>query len=169
LLSAFVVAFLASCAHYDHFRVPDPTRPLLVLTPGGYLVVNQEPIVLADKANEQTVITWRLPPGSGLTFDPNNGIQIVGRIKDEKYDPIALDDKQNAKFNCGPGDTAREGPRAASSYNAQVEKASDTPARNPQAFTCTVDRTIRRGQYTYYINVVKPGGGQIRLDPSIMP
>ncbi len=139
------------------FRVPDPTRPQIVLAPGGKLVVNQEPVVFALKANEPTVITWSLPPGSGLTFDPNNGIMFVGRTKDEKYEPIALDDKQNAKFNCVLGDKAR------------VEKAGDTPARNPQAFTCAVDPTIQRGQYTYYINVVKPGGGRIRLDPSVMP
>jgi hypothetical protein len=147
------------------FRLPDPTRPQIVLSPNGYLVVNQEPIVFVLKANEPTVITWRLPPGSGLTFDPNNGIMIVGRIKDEKYDPIALDDKQNVKFNCVPGDKAPEGPRAASSD----KKVGDTPARNLQAFTCTVNPTIQRGQYTYYINVAKPGGGRIRLDPSLMP
>lgn len=152
---------LAGCAHHhEHFRVPDPTRPQIVLTPGGRLVVNQEPIVVYLKDSEPVVITWALPPGSGLSFDPGKGILIIGRTKDDNYKPLKEAETEfNAGFKCEPTDPPGKA-------------ASDGPPRNPTAFKCELSAKnkfkIPRGIYTYEINVIGPQG-TIKLDPSVMP
>jgi hypothetical protein len=158
-VAVFAALVVAGCAHHRHFRVPDPTRPLIALTPSGRLVVNQEPIVIVLNQNEPTPITWRLP--AGLTFDPQGGITILGRVKNEKYDPIPLDKQFNSAFKCGLGDKA---PVTASAD--QTRKSADT--QEAQAFTCAIDPKIPRGIYAYEINAVGPQG-RIKLDPSIMP
>jgi hypothetical protein len=157
-----VLAALAvgGCAHQRQFRLPDPARPQIALTPTGRLVVNQEPIVIVLNQNEPTPITWRLPPNSGLSFDPQGGITILGRIKNEKYEPIPLDRQFNSAFRCGLGDKAPA--------TARADQKRDTSGEQAQAFTCAIDPKIPRGIYTYEINAVGPQG-RIKLDPSIMP
>ena len=61
-VAVFAALVVAGCAHHRHFRVPDPTRPLIALTPSGRLVVNQEPIVIVLNQNEPTPITWMGQP-----------------------------------------------------------------------------------------------------------
>jgi len=169
LLSAFCAVALAGCAHHHgQFRTPDPTRPTIVLSPLGQLVVDQEPIVILLKKDEPTFITWRLPPGSGLTFDAagGGGITIVGRTKDADYKKIPLDTSNNGSFACFVGEKGSQPTRAAQADGAGMRR--DEAPVNLQAFTCGLAPTIARGVYQYEISVVSPAG-VIRLDPQIMP
>jgi hypothetical protein len=145
LLTAFSVLLLAGCA--VKFKLPDPTLPRVVVSPAGYLVVNQEPIViLLSQAKEDPVITWRLPESAGQQFDERDGIQIIGRVKTGGRQPERLpapDTKQNDLFRC-----ARD-------------------AKDAFVFRCTLSRQLQPGQYAYAIRT-SGQSGRIVLDPTIM-
>jgi hypothetical protein len=159
IVLSFVGALLvASCGHYPHFRVPDATRPQVVLEPGGLLVVNQEPLVVTIKAGEPATVTWRLAPGSGLTFT-KDGIVILGRVKDAGQKPLPeRDTSQNRFFACGPGEAPAAG-------TAQRDKDA---APNPLAFRCTIQPEAAKGYYSYVINTADRSGTRVYLDPTIM-
>ena len=175
ILPAFCAALLAGCAHHGHFRVPDPENPRaqVVVAPNGYLVVSQEPLVVAFKANTPTVVTWRAAPG--LKFDPDNGIKIIGKVKDENQNPIPVDMGQNGKIRCNLGDKPSEKTLSALAGNARdnaglkalAEQASSATPPDPQAFVCVVLPNIERGHYAYSITVDQ-AGKLIKQDPTLM-
>jgi|SRR5882672_5281961 len=176
ILFAFCAALLAGCAHHGHFRVPDPENPRaqVVVAPNGYLVVNQEPLVVAFKANTPTLVAWRVAPG--LKFDPQGGIKIIGKVKDAEQNPIPVDTGQNGQIRCNLGDKpsettlsalARVAPdNAGLKELAERARAAATPP-DPQAFVCVVLPTIQRGHYAYSITVDQ-GGKLIKQDPTLM-
>src|SRR5262245_12773856 len=92
-LTALVALLLAACAHgpYPH-RPADPLRPQIGVASGGYLVVNQEPIVVKRTAGQPVTITWSLGADGGLRFDTerNNGIEILGRLGESPASPKQL-------------------------------------------------------------------------------
>ena len=61
-------------------RSPDPHAPNITVASGGYIVVDQEPIVV-PKSEKDFVIVWQLPRDSVYTF-PEDGI-VVARGDDE--------------------------------------------------------------------------------------
>ena len=137
-------ATLAGCAHHEyHHRLPDPTRPQVLVAPGDYLVLNQEPILVVRKGTEQAKITWQLAPG-GPVFDAE-GIRILGRVKTGGPSPERIDrpdPSQNELFKCAGSETRLE-------------------------FTCLIAPQVKEGQYAYAISV-NNAGKRIVLDPTIM-
>lgn len=148
------VAALSGCAHHRHYI--NPERPQ-VLFANGYLVVNQEPIVVARKANEPAVVSWRLSAESGLTFD-EDGIVIVGRIKDR--DMKRVDDRSKKGITCQRGETP-PAPAAAQTRGADQ-------AANMRAFTCLITPDALPGLYMYEINARDSANKRISADPTLM-
>lgn len=76
LFVALAALLLSSCAQhrYMHGHLTDSTRPLVNVVGGQFIVVSQEPLVFL-KEQRDVVITWQLPPNSGLRF-ARNGIDI---------------------------------------------------------------------------------------------
>jgi hypothetical protein len=154
-LSALGAIVLGACAHDHHhrfgqFAVPDASRPAVVLSPAGQLVVDQEPLLVPPTRR----VTWRLPPGGDLSFDRTNGIRVLGRIKNEKSELIPLDTRFNEAFSCAP---------------ARVQGGKDD-AIDSQAFTCDFPEPakVAPGFYAYEINVVGPKR-TFKLDPTFYP
>jgi hypothetical protein len=85
-LAVLAAVVLASCAIKDPrpgsgFDFVNPTRPLVNVVDGRYIVVDQEPLVFR-KDQTNVTITWSLPPNSKLRFPPDSqgeraGIQIL--------------------------------------------------------------------------------------------
>ncbi len=144
MASAACVLVLGGCAQFK-FRMPDPTRPLVIVSPAGYLVVNQEPIVVAREAGKEATITWRLPPTGTVRFD-ERGIVIEGMVK------------------TGPKQGQRKLPAPDTSQN-QLFKCETSQDRLEA--TCRISRDVRSGFYAYTINA-RDGARRIVLDPTIM-
>lgn len=144
LASAACVLALGGCAQFK-FGVPDPNRPQVVLSPAGYLVVNQEPIVVAREPGKEATITWRLPPTGTVRFD-ERGIVVEGRVK------------------TGPKEGQRKLPAPDTSQN-QFFKCETSQDRLEA--TCRIAREVGSGFYAYTINA-RDGDKRIVLDPTIM-
>lgn len=144
LACAACALVLGGCAQFK-FRVPDPTRPQVVLSPTGHLVVNQEPIVVAREPGKDATITWRLPPTGNLRFD-DRGIVIEGLVK------------------TGPKQGQRKLPAPDTSQNPLFK--CETSQDRLEA-TCRISREVRSGVYAYTINA-RDGARRIVLDPTIM-
>lgn len=158
VLSALVcAAALAGCAHHEYHRAPNPERPQVVFT-NGYLVVNQEPVVVKRKPNEAAVVSWRLPPDGDLTFD-TDGISILRRIKDGKMERV--DDPRKPLIECRRGEV----PPATRSA---AQTAPKDNADNPRAFTCVVLPDAVPGLYVYEIHTRDRSGKRISADPTLM-
>lgn len=144
LASTACVLVLGGCAQFK-FRVPDPTRPQVVLSPAGYLVVNQEPIVVTREPGKDATITWRLSPVGTVRFE-DRGIVIEGMVK------------------TGPKEGQKKLPAPDTSQN-QLFKCETTQDRLEA--TCRISREVRSGFYAYTINA-RDGDKRIILDPTIM-
>jgi hypothetical protein len=144
LASAACVLVLGGCAQFK-FRVPDPTRPQVVLSPAGYLVVNQEPIVVAREPGQEATITWRLSPTGSTRFE-DRGIVIEGMVK------------------TGPKEGLRKLPVPDTSQN-QLFKCETSQDRLEAA--CRISPEVKSGFYAYTINA-RDGTRRIVLDPTIM-
>jgi hypothetical protein len=97
-LSALAASLLASCAHhrFEHgLRYMDPTRPMVNVVGGQFLVVNQEPLVFLRDQRDVT-ITWQLPPGANLRF-ARDGV-VIEKGGDEFVNCGVRDDGQ--RFSC---------------------------------------------------------------------
>ena len=97
--SIFVVAatgMLTACgSHYPPDPKPDPLNPLVSITDGKQIVVNQETIVFA-KDVRNVRINWRLPADSKYTF-PKDGI-VFSEAREEIVDCRPAEDARS--FSC---------------------------------------------------------------------
>ncbi|MCX7902450.1 MAG: hypothetical protein N2483_09260 [Burkholderiaceae bacterium] len=147
LASLSLLGLLAACAPMRTTKAPDPTAPQIVAVAPGYLVVDQEPIVvLRDRfPNREATVTWRLPAGGNLRFEAN-GIVIDGLVKtlpregSRKLD--RPDTSQNQLFRCR---TSEDRLQAA----------------------CTIPAAVKAGVYAYTINA-REGNRPIVVDPTLM-
>ncbi len=149
---------LGACAHDHHHRYgpftpPNPAQPTVTLRSDGKLVVNQEPLYVPKDG----VVTFRLPPGSGLSF-PEDGVRVVGRIKNEEGKPIPLDTRSNDAFLkiCS---------------HARIADGKDGTT-DTQSLVCRFPTygKVQRGLYAYEVTVTGPQGtGTITLDPTLWP
>lgn len=144
LASAVCVLALGGCAQVQ-VRVPDPTRPQVLASPAGYLVVNQEPIIVVRAPGKEATITWRLPATRNLRFD-DRGIVIEGMVK------------------TGPKEGQRKLPAPDTSQN-QLFRCAISADRLEA--TCRLSPEIKPGFYAYTINA-RDGDRRVVLDPTIM-
>lgn len=144
LASAVCALALAGCAQLK-FRAPDPNRPQVLPSPAGYLVVNQEPIVVVREPGKEATITWRLPPTGNLRFD-DRGIVIEGMVK------------------TGPKQGQRKLPAPDTSQNQLFRCAV---SQDRLEATCRLSPEIKSGFYAYTINA-RDGDRRVVLDPTIM-
>lgn len=84
---------LVACAVNPFVKASDPHHPNVNVT-NGYIVVDQEPIVIA-KNERDIAITWQLPMGSPYVF-PDDGI-VISSGGDE-FNCHREDNKQ--RFTC---------------------------------------------------------------------
>lgn len=147
---------LAGCAHHDRFHAPNPERPQVLFT-NGYLIVNQEPVVVRRKPNEPAVVSWRLPADGELTFD-TDGIIILRRIKDTKMERV--DDVRKPLIECRRGEVPPPTTRAA--------QTAPKDADNPRAFTCVIAADAVPGLYVYEIHTRDRSNRRISADPTLM-
>jgi hypothetical protein len=98
VFAALAASLLASCAHhrFEHgYRYMDPTRPMVNVVGGQFVVVNQEPLVFL-RDQRDVVINWQLPPGANLRF-PRDGVAIE-KAGDEFVNCAVRDGGQS--FSC---------------------------------------------------------------------
>ncbi len=144
LISAACVLALGGCAQF-RFGAPDPTRPQVLVSTAGYLVVDQEPIVVVREPGKEATITWRLSPAGTVRFE-QRGIVIDGMVK------------------TGPKDGQRKLPAPDTSQN-QLFRCTTSEDRLTAA--CRLAPEIKPGFYAYTINA-RDGARRIVLDPTIM-
>lgn len=144
IVVAAAVLALGACAPLKESKVPDPTRPAIVLAAPDYLVVNQEPIVIR-RGGRDVDVTWHLPLAGSLRFD-GRGIFVEGLIKTLPKDGSRRlpqpDTSQNELFKC---EARKDGLEA----------------------VCRIGREIKPGVYAYTIRA-RDGQRRIVLDPTIM-
>ena len=140
---------LAGCAQREHHRMRiDPARPQVLVAPGGYIVVNQEPVILRRSEGKDT-ITWQLPSGSNIRFAPN-GITVDAFVK-----PLSKDMKSQQRTGAAVRDTS------------QVAGFKCSPNEARTEFSCMVARDVRSGFYAYTIRLLDDGK-PLELDPTVM-
>lgn len=143
---AVAAVLVAACAPMKPMA-PDPTAPNIVPAAPGYLVVNQEPIVVLRSRfpNREATITWRLPPDGNVRFEAN-GITIDGLVKTSPREGSRKlrepDTSQNQFFRC----ITRE---------------------NRLEASCTIAREAKPGVYAYTIRA-REGDRSIVVDPTVM-
>jgi hypothetical protein len=144
LASAACVLVFGGCAQFK-FTGPDPTRPQVIVSPAGYLVVDQEPIAVAREPGKEATITWRLSPTGTVRFE-ERGIVIEGMVK------------------TGPKEGQRKLPAPETSQNRLFRC---TTSEDRLTAACRLSPEIKPGFYAYTINA-RDGARRIVLDPTIM-
>jgi len=146
LVAVLCALVLGSCVHHPRaVRLPDPSRPQVLVAPGGYLVVNQEPVVVLRPRGATAVVNWQLAPDSGFQFE-EKGIEILGRIKDFSKDGTP---------------TKRDVPD-----RSQVDQFKCVTVNRGLEVNCVIPPSVAPGQYAYALISRDRNGKRVVLDPS---
>jgi hypothetical protein len=141
IAAALGMLALAGCAH--RISIIDPARPQ-VFVADGYIVVNQEPVVVKRPAT----VTWTVPWGSNLRF-ADKGITVDAFVK-----PL-------------PPRDGRTQQRPATRDTSRVSQFKCEPNKERTEFSCFVSNDVAPGFYAYTIRLLADGK-PLELDPTIM-
>jgi len=153
IVTLVCTAALAGCAH---FCLPNPSQPHVVQSPSGYLVVNQEPVVVnlseGLKQGKDTIdVTWQLDPKGSLRFG-KDGIVVLALEK-------------TVTESGQPGDRL---PAPNTDINRNLF-GCQFPSDDGLSFTCKVSVKTPIGLYSYQITAEDTKARtRVRLDPTIM-
>jgi hypothetical protein len=132
---------LTGCAH--RISIIDPARPQVFVS-DGYIVVNQEPVVVRRPVGKSATVTWTVPWGSKVRFAPN-GITVDAFVKPppgQDRRAVVRDASRVSLFKCQPNEDRTE-------------------------FSCFVSNEVPPGFYAYTIRLLADGK-PLELDPTIM-
>jgi hypothetical protein len=126
--------------------VPNPVAPVVFVSYDKYIVVDQEPIVIAPGNHDP--IVWTIPDNIPFTFPDAKEESQVGKGISFKEDPPRANESKKGAIEDQP-----------------VFKCSAT--ENPKQYRCT-NAHPGPGRYKYTIRVIGNGNKVLELDPWVV-